>query len=230
MVLSGGALVPTFSNYMLAGTNIDNYIGMLGGLAIIVTAIVHPEGVAPFFAGGMRHAGDWIVSAIPGAQTIRANYRSSRAKVVRPVLAALVVGFAVWLRKAQFIDNVYAWIAVSAAILLVVVIAFARSLGALEPSFGEAGSKWVGWAKTFGPAALVGYILGWVIWPLRNGDIYSKLWMPILGALIALFVRSIVKQLMSPRTGHGAVSNDIRPNRHDHSRGGMTWHCSKHAT
>ncbi len=211
MVLSGGALVPTFSNYMLAGTNIDNYIGMLGGLAIIVTAIVHPEGVAPFFAGGMRYAGDWIVSAIPGAQTIRANYRSSRAKVVRPVLAALVVGFAVWLRKAQFIDNVYAWIAVSAAILLVVVIAFARSLGALEPSFGEAGSKWVGWAKTFGPAALVGYILGWVIWPLRNGDIYSKLWMPILGALIALFVRSIVKQLMSPRTGHGAVSNDVGP-------------------
>jgi branched-chain amino acid transport system permease protein len=198
MVLSGGALVPTFSNYMLAGTNVDKYIGLISGLAIIVTAIVHPSGVAPFFADGMRHAGNWIVSAIPGAETIRVAYRGPRASFVRLVLAAGVVGFAVWLRKAQFIDNVYLWILVSAVILLVLAIVFARSIGPLSPTFAEAGSQWLNWAKTFGPAAVIGYVVGWFIWPLRV-DSYSKVWMPIVGVLLALFVRSTLKQVIGGR-------------------------------
>jgi len=205
VVLSAGGLIPTLSNYMLAGTNIDKYIGMLGGLAIIVTAIVHPEGVAPFFAHGMRQAGNWVVSVIPGADTIRTAYRGPRARLVQPVLAGSVVGFAVWLRKAQFIEDVYVWILVSLILLSGVSLAFARSLGSLSPSFGEAGRHWVNWGRHFGPVALIGYVVGWIIWPLRSGDVYSKLWMPILGALIALFIWSILKQLVGPRGSHDAA-------------------------
>jgi branched-chain amino acid transport system permease protein len=200
VLLSAGALVPTLSNYMLAGTDIDKYITLLGGVAIIVTAIVHPEGVAPFFAEGMRHAGNWVVGAIPGAETIRTEYRGPRSKLVHVVLAAGVVGFAVWVRNAQFIDEVYLWILFSAILVLVLAIVFARLLGPLSPTPGQAGSKWIGFAKTFGPALLIGYIAGWIIWPLRNGDEYSKVWMPLLGAAIALFVRSIGKQILGARS------------------------------
>ena len=198
MLLSAGALVPTFSNYIFAGTNIDKYITMLGGLAIIVTAIVNPGGVAPFLADGVRHAGNWVVGAIPGAQTIRSAYRGPKALVARVVLAGAVVGFAVWLRKAQFIDNVYLWIFVSAVGLLVLSIVFARSLDELSPTFAEAGAQWRGWARHFGLTALIGYIAGWVVWPLRV-DSYSKLWMPIVGAMLALFIRSTVKQVLDGR-------------------------------
>ncbi len=78
------------------------------------------------------------------------------------------------------------------------LLAFARSLGPISPTFGEAGSQWVDWAKRFGPTALVGYILGWIIWPLRV-DVYERFWMPLLGAGLALFARSIYRQI---RYGH----------------------------
>ena len=80
LVLHAGALAATFSNYMFAGTNIDNFIPVLGGAGIILTAILHPEGIAPFFSGPMRQAGTWLVGAIPGRQrfvtTIGARRRS----------------------------------------------------------------------------------------------------------------------------------------------------------
>jgi len=200
-VLSAGAIMPTLSNYMLAGTNIDQYITMIGGLAIIVTAIVHPEGVAPFFQEGVRHAGNWIVSAVPGASTIRSEYRGPRSRIVKPVMAAFVVGLAVWLRTAQFIDNVYLWILFSLALWVVLLMVFARALGPMSPSFAEAGATWARFGRTFGPAILIGAIIGYVIWPLRVSEVYSKVWMPLLGAGLALFVRSIVKQVMAARAG-----------------------------
>jgi branched-chain amino acid transport system permease protein len=209
MLLSAGSLVTTFSNYMFKGTNLDNYVGILGGVAIIVTAIVHPGGVAPFFGEGIRHAGNWLVSAIPGAETIRRTYRDpsmARRIVVRLVLAVAVVGFAFWLRLAQFIDNVYVWIVVSAVALLVLLVLFARTLGPWSPSFAEAGGQWLSWAKRFGPASLIGYVAGWFIWPLRV-DTYSKLWMPIVGALLGLFIRSTAKQMF----GRGAAQHGASP-------------------
>ena len=42
------------SNYFFDGTNIDSYIGVIGGASLMVTAIVHPEGIAPFFQSMMR--------------------------------------------------------------------------------------------------------------------------------------------------------------------------------
>jgi branched-subunit amino acid ABC-type transport system permease component len=195
------ALVPTTSNYFFAGTNIDNYIGLLSGLGIIVTAIVHPEGVAPFFTEGVRHLGNWTVSAIPGAETLRSNYRQGPKHVlVKTGLAVLVVGTALWLYNAKFVESVEWWVFISMVLLFLVVLAFARLVGPISPTFPEAGSVWASAARRFGPTALVGYVLGWIIWPLRV-DTYSMFWMPILGALLALMVRNIYLQI---RGGHGA--------------------------
>jgi branched-chain amino acid transport system permease protein len=194
------ALIPTTSNYFFADTNIDNYIGLLSGVGIIVTAIVHPEGAAVFFGAGIRQAGDWLVSAIPGAETIRTAYRGPKKVMVRIILAAIVIGFAFWLYNAKFVESVALWGLISAVALFVVMLLFARALGPLSPTFGEAGGRWVDWAKKFGPTALAGYIIGWIIWPLRV-DSYSSLWMPLLGAGLALFIRSIVVQIIHGRSG-----------------------------
>ncbi len=201
------ALVPTTSNYFFAGTNIDNYIGLLSGIGIIVTAIVHPEGVAPFFTDGVRHLGNWMVSAIPGAETLRSNYRGPKQVLVKSGLAILVVGFALWLYNAKFIESVEWWVFVSLVLLFLVVLAFAKVVGPISPTFGEAGRQWASSARRFGPTALVGYVLGWIIWPLRV-DTYSMFWMPILGAFLALMVRNVYLQI---RGGHEAPAPEPPP-------------------
>jgi branched-chain amino acid transport system permease protein len=202
------ALVPTTSNYFFAGTNIDNYIGLLSGLGIIVTAIVHPEGVAPFFADSVRHLGNWTVSAIPGAETLRSNYRGPKQVLVKSGLAVLVVGTALWLYNAKFVESVEWWVFISMVLLFLVVLAFARIVGPISPTFPEAGSVWASAGKRFGPTALVGYVLGWIIWPLRV-DTYSMFWMPILGALLALMIRNIYLQI---RGGHATAPPPEAPN------------------
>lgn len=194
MLLSAGAFIPTFSNYLLAGANLEQFLSAATGAGIIVTAIIHPEGIAPFFGGAVRHAGDWLVGAIPGAETIRSNYRGARSVIVKSVLSILVVGTAFWLYNAQFIENVYQWVMFTALLVGVVCVIFARTLGPVSPTFGEAGMAWVGWVKRFGPTALVGLILGYLVWPLRV-DTYSWIWMPLLGAILALFARSLFRQL-----------------------------------
>jgi branched-subunit amino acid ABC-type transport system permease component len=201
------ALVPTTSNYFFAGTNIDNYIGLISGLGIIVTAIVHPEGVAPFFTDGVRHLGNWTVSAIPGAETLRSNYRGPKQVLVKIGLAVLVVGTALWLYNAKFIESVEWWVFLSMVLLFLVVLGFARVVGPISPTFPEAGGVWLSAVKRFGPTALVGYVLGWIIWPLRV-DTYSMFWMPILGALLALMARSIFLQV---RGGHQAAVSEPPP-------------------
>jgi len=217
MLLS--ALVPTTSNYFFAGTNIDNYIGLLSGLGIIVTAIVHPEGVAPFFGGAVRHLGDWLVSAIPGAETLRSEYRGPKEIVVKIGLAALVVGFALWLYNAKFVESVELWLFISLVLLFLVVLAFAKAIGPISPTFRDAGHRWADAGRRFGPTALVGYVIGWIIWPLRV-DTYSKFWMPILGALLALMIRSVVLQILEgrrsdanqqPPTVEGSLTDSLTP-------------------
>jgi len=41
-------------------------------------------------------------------------------------------------------------------------------------------------------------VIGWIIWPLRV-DTYSKFWMPILGAMLALMIASIVRPMIAGR-------------------------------
>ncbi len=210
MLLS--ALVPTTSNYFFAGTNIDNYIGLLSGLGIIVTAIVHPEGVAPFFSGAVRHLGDWLVGAIPGAETLRSNYRGPKQVPVKIGLAVLVVGTAVWLYNAKFVESVEIWVLITMVLLFVIVLGFARAIGPVDPTFPEAGAQWVDVGRRMGPTALAGYVAGWLIWPLRV-DTYSKFWMPLLGALLALMISSIVRPLITGRRSGADGGPDSPPAR-----------------
>jgi hypothetical protein len=92
-------------------------------------------------------------------------------------------------------------------LLFLVVLAFAKVVGPISPTFPEAGRQWASAARRFGPTALVGYVLGWIIWPLRV-DTYSMFWMPILGALIALMVRNVYLQI---RGGHQAAAPEPPP-------------------
>lgn len=194
MLLSAGALVPAFSTYMLGNAGLEAFLTVITGMGIILTAIIHPEGIAPFFAAPFRHMGNWIVGAIPGAETIRSNYRGPKAVVVKAVLAASVVGWAFFVYHAKFIENVYVWIVVAVLIGVLAMIAFSMTLGPMSPTVGQAGMAWVGWARRFGPTAVVGAIAGYLIWPMRV-DTYSSVWMPILGALLALNIRSIIRQI-----------------------------------
>ena len=45
---------------------------------MILTAIIHPEGIAPYMQSTMRYAGNWLVSAIPGAAHAAQRLRRPR--------------------------------------------------------------------------------------------------------------------------------------------------------
>ncbi len=60
------------------------------------------------------------------------------------------------------------------------------------------GAEWAKVGKRLGPVALAGAVAGYLVWPARV-DTYSKFWMPLLGAGLALFIRSIVVQIMRAR-------------------------------
>jgi hypothetical protein len=207
VMLSAGAIVTTGSNYFFAGTNIDNYVAPLSGLSIIVTAIVHPEGIAPFFGEGARSLGNWFVSAVPGMETIRREYRGPRQVLVKAVLAAMVIGWALAVYNLQISELVEVQVLAWLAILLIAAILFARLLGPLSPTFTEAGGAWMVAAKNVGPAAVVGYIAGWIIWPLRV-DTYEKFWMPLVGAALGVFIWGIVLQIRAARAHTGGRDPD----------------------
>jgi ABC-type branched-subunit amino acid transport system permease subunit len=127
----GGMLVPAgvivvVSNYFFEGTNIGDYNAVLGGASLILTAIIHPEGIAPFFQGLLQYFGRWLLRA--------------------------------------------------------------------------RGPEWLAVAKRLGPIALLGFVAGYLIWPARV-DTYSKIWMPLLGAFLALFIRSIIVTIIRSRRG-----------------------------
>lgn len=217
MLLSAGAMIPAFSTYMLGDAGLEQFLTVITGMGIILTAIIHPEGIAPFFAPAMRHAGNWLIGAIPGAETIRSNYRGPRGVVVKVVLAAFVIGWAFFVYHAKFIENVYVWVIVAAAIGYVALFVFSLTLGSVSPSFGEAGTAWLGWVTRFGPTAVLGATIGYAIWPLRV-DTYSKIWMPILGALLALFVRSIVRQILGLSPPHDGGSAAVPAPEPEHTK------------
>ena len=126
----------------------------------------------------------------------------------------LVVGTALWLYNAKFVESVEWWVFISAVLLFLVVLAFARVVGPIAPTFGEAGRQWASAGRRFGPTALVGYVLGWLIWPLRV-DTYSAFWMPLLGAFLALMARSIYRQVRGLGDGHDQADTDVaRPSGH----------------
>ena len=100
----------------------SDYTAIIGGASLVLTAIIHPEGIAPFFQGLMQYFGRWLLRA--------------------------------------------------------------------------RGAEWAAVGKRLGPVALLGAVLGYLVWPARV-DTYNKFWMPLLGAFLALFIRSIVMQIIA---------------------------------
>ncbi len=125
-LLAPAGLVTVVSNYFFHGANLERYTAVLGGASLVFTAIIHPEGIAPFFQGILQYFGRWLLRA----------------------------------RAAE----------------------------------------WGVVIKRLGPVALLGAVVGYLIWPARV-DSYSKVWMPLLGAFLALFIRSIVMQIVRARRG-----------------------------
>ena len=210
MLLS--ALVPTTSNYFFAGTNIDSYVGLHQ------RARHHRHGDRP-----PRRCRP-VLQRRSSTRRQLARQRDTRGRdaavaVPRPEAGAGQVGS----RRAGRRDRVLAlqrqvrrvgrMVGVHQPGAAVPGDAGVRQGGRpIAPTFGEAGRQWASAGRRFGPTALVGYVLGWLIWPLRV-DTYSPFWMPILGAFLALMARSIFLQIRGPgrRSRPAAPTTDAGP-------------------
>jgi len=60
-MIAGGGIVSTFGSYHSPG--VYAYTAILGGLGMILTAIIHPAGLASIFQPLMRHFGSWLLTA-----------------------------------------------------------------------------------------------------------------------------------------------------------------------
>jgi branched-chain amino acid transport system permease protein len=137
-LLAPAGVIAVSSNYFFAGTNIDRYTTVFGGIGLVVTAIANPTGIAPSLQPMFQHFGRWL--------------RAAR------------------------------------------------------------GAQWAAVGRRLGPTAVAGAVVGIVIWPLRV-DSYSWFWMPLLGAFLALFIRSLVVQARAKRSGSavvGAATVEVR--------------------
>ncbi len=62
-MLAPAAVITVVSAYLFKGAEIELYVPVVGGISLIVTAIIHPEGIAPYFQPVMRYGGTWLVNA-----------------------------------------------------------------------------------------------------------------------------------------------------------------------
>ena len=46
-ILAPAGMITVVSNYFLKGTHIDQYVAVIGGAALVFTAIANPKGIAP---------------------------------------------------------------------------------------------------------------------------------------------------------------------------------------
>ena len=118
-----GLLVPSsmaviFSNHYFHGTNLESYAVVMGGAGLVVTAIIHPEGIAPFFQPMLRYLGSWLVNA-------RGSEWAAAVRHFAPwVVGGAVAGYIVWpLRVDSYspiwmpLVGVYATLVVRAIVL-----------------------------------------------------------------------------------------------------------------
>ena len=207
-LLVAGSIIPITSNYFYAST-IERYLGILGGVGMILTAIIHPEGIAPYMQSSFRYLGNWICSAVPGGRTLLDAYGGRQRRMLSVVYVVLLAGTALWLYNLDdtIVDNNLLWVLLTAVLVWLILLAVASRLGPVRPTFSDAGRTWASALRRFGPTMLVGYVLGWIIWPLRD-DRYSKLYLPLVGVALALFVRSIALQIYRARTGQHSPMHD----------------------
>jgi branched-chain amino acid transport system permease protein len=62
-LIASGGIVAVLADYHLKG--VASYQVVIGGLGMIVTAIVHPEGLAPAWQPALRHLGRWLTTGPP---------------------------------------------------------------------------------------------------------------------------------------------------------------------
>jgi branched-chain amino acid transport system permease protein len=66
-LLAPAGLVAASSNYLLAGTDFNQYLAVIGGAGMIITAIVNPSGIALTLQPHLQRAGRWLRSRVsPG--------------------------------------------------------------------------------------------------------------------------------------------------------------------
>jgi branched-chain amino acid transport system permease protein len=91
----GGMLAPAgfiavTNGYFFRETNINDYVTVIGGASLVLTAVIHPEGIAPFFQPLFQYFGRWLLRA-RGAEWLGVLKR------LGPVfLIGVVVGYLVW--------------------------------------------------------------------------------------------------------------------------------------
>lgn len=88
-LLAPAGLITVTSNYFLKGTNIDRYVTVIGGAALVFTAIANPNGIAPAFQELFRHLGNWLRRA-RGPEWARVARRHGPAFVIGVVVGAVV--------------------------------------------------------------------------------------------------------------------------------------------
>lgn len=211
-LMVAGSLFAVGGNYFLADAGLEKYNVMIGAIGLIVTAIVHPEGIAPFFGALLRIMGNWLMRLIPGAATLRDAFRGPRGLEVRVILGALFVAFCWCLYNVTTPEPMLqrTLLFMFVAWLVVMGVAASGRYGEFAPSFPAAGAEVVSWGRRYGAVALTGYVLGWLIWPIRV-DTYSKFWMPLLGAGIALFARALIMRIRGAGHGHDGHASGATP-------------------
>lgn len=199
-LLVAGSVGPIFGNYFLSGVRLESYTSVLGGFGLILTAILFPGGQAPHLAAGFRHMGNWTAGAVPGAQTLHIAYVGPRRRELNVILFALLIATALFIYHLQVVEAMVPRLAVTALIVWIIVMALAGTgrYGRFAPDLAETRAVWTQWVHTFGATALIGYVGGWILWPLRT-EAFSKFWMPVLGMAIALFIRSNLLQIRAAR-------------------------------
>ncbi len=66
-LLAPAGLVAASSNYLLAGTDFNRYLAVIGGAGMIITAIVNPSGIALTVQPYLQRSGRWLRSRVsPG--------------------------------------------------------------------------------------------------------------------------------------------------------------------
>jgi branched-chain amino acid transport system permease protein len=94
-LIGTGGLLVVFSKFHIQG--IEDYTAVLGGFGLVLTAIIHPAGIAPFFQPLLQTLGRFLVNA-RGAE-----WRAALRRVGPTALAGAVAGWLLWTRTG------YSW-------------------------------------------------------------------------------------------------------------------------
>jgi len=93
-MIGTGGFVVVFSRYHFGG--IEDYIAVLGGVGLILTAIIHPAGLAPFFQPLLQQLGRFLLRAR------LAEWRAAAIRLGPTTLAGSALGWLLWTRREGY--------------------------------------------------------------------------------------------------------------------------------